>query len=65
MAKLHEILAVEGDLEATAKKIINEAINTFSKKADHFIEAHRSLKMFDEERQHENSTERKEICKLV
>ena len=36
MAKLHELLAVEGQLDGTAKKILAEAGQTFSKKADHF-----------------------------
>lgn len=38
MAKLHEVVAVEGDLSGTSHKIIEEAIVTFSKKPDHFIE---------------------------
>jgi hypothetical protein len=65
MAKLHEILAVEGDLEATAKKIINEAISTFSKKAEHFIEMQRDLKMFNDDRSNENTSERKEMVTTV
>lgn len=65
MAKLHEILAVEGDLEATAKKITNEAINTFSKKPEHFVEMQRDLKMFDDDRQRENTSERKEMVTTV
>lgn len=36
MAKLHELLAVEGDLEGVAKKITEETINTFKKKPAHF-----------------------------
>lgn len=65
MTKLHEILAVEGDLEATAKKLTNEAINTFSKKAEHFIEMQRDLLMFDDDRQRENTSERKEMVTTV
>ena len=36
MPKLHEILAVEGDLEGQYKKIIEEATSIF-KKGEHFI----------------------------
>lgn len=50
MGKLHEILAVLSDLEATAKKVRDEAVVTFTKKPNHFAGAHRTLKMFDEER---------------
>jgi hypothetical protein len=32
MAKLHELLAVEGDLKSTASKILNESIDTFNKR---------------------------------
>lgn len=65
MTQLHEILAIEGDLEATNKKIINEAINTFSKKPEHFQEHHRDLKMFDENRAQENVVERKDMVTSV
>ena len=34
--KLHELLAVEGELEAAYKMILNETKSTFSKRADHF-----------------------------
>lgn len=65
MAKLHEILAVEGDLEATAKKIAEEAIDTFRKKPDHFVESVRSLTMFDENRSGENTREHKAMVTTV
>ena len=48
MAKLHELLAVEGDLEGSYKKIIEEAKTTFSKRADHFFGFHRKCEMYDE-----------------
>jgi len=32
MGELHEILAVEGDLQGICQKILSEAQNTFSKK---------------------------------
>jgi hypothetical protein len=48
MSKLHELLAVEGDLEGTYKKILQETQITFEKKPGHFFGAHKKLKMFDE-----------------
>lgn len=65
MTKLHEILAVEGDLDATAKKMIDEAVTTFTKKPEHFLEALRELHMFDDERQSENTTESKALVTTV
>ena len=49
MSKLHELLAVEGDLEGTAKKILEETQVTFEKKAGHFFGSHKRLEMFDSE----------------
>ena len=49
MARLHELLAVEGDLEGSYKKIIQEAIITFSKKADHFFGFHRKCDMYEDD----------------
>lgn len=53
--KLHELLAVEADLDATAKKVMEEAKNTFVKKVDHFLGAHKGLHMFDEQRSQEEA----------
>jgi len=47
MAKLHELLAVEGDLEGTFKKILQETKKTFSDKPTFFLSWQRELKMFD------------------
>lgn len=55
MSKLHEVLAVLPDLDGAAKKIREEAIVTFSKKANHFMGSHKTLKMFDEGRQAEEA----------
>lgn len=46
---LHELLAVEGDLEGAHKKILEETKTTFTKKADHFMGQHRRLEMFVED----------------
>jgi len=53
MAQLHEILAVDRDLEAVAKKVCEEAIVTFTKKTEHFVGTHKRLDMFDEARKQE------------
>lgn len=46
---LHELLAVEGDLDGAHKKIIEETKKTFSKKTVLFIGQHRKLEMFVED----------------
>ena len=48
MAKLHEVLAVEGDLAGAYKKILQETSVTFSKKAELFFGFIRTLEMFEE-----------------
>lgn len=50
MSKLHEVLAVESDIEQTAVKILEEAFTTFIKKGNLFEGYHKTLKMLDEER---------------
>jgi hypothetical protein len=47
VSKLHEILAVEGDLEGLYKRILEETKTTFDKKTDHFIGFHKRCEMFD------------------
>lgn len=42
---LHEILAVEADVQGVANRIIPETIQTFKDKATHFTGHHRTLKM--------------------
>jgi len=48
MSKLHELLAVEGDLEGIYKKILDETTQTFTKKADRFFGAVRTMEWFEE-----------------
>jgi hypothetical protein len=43
---LHELLAVEGDLDGAHKKILSETTNTFIKKTEHFMGQHKKLEMF-------------------
>lgn len=49
MGKLHELLAVEPDLKGAAEKILNETINTFTKKQHHFTERFKSYQPKDED----------------
>lgn len=67
MGKLHELLAVEGDLEGVAKKVVDEASVTFTKKGEHFQGFHKTLQMLDDERQHEEAPaeERRELVTTV
>lgn len=46
--KLHELLAVEGELEAAFKMIMNETKSTFSKRADHFSGHVKTYKPLDD-----------------
>lgn len=66
-SKLHEILAVEKDLENVAKNVISEGIITFTKKSDHFTGMLKILDMFDENRQKEADAlkEHKELVTTV
>ena len=56
MGQLHEVLAVENELKNIAKKVIEEGMNTFSKKPEHFIGTRKTLKMFDDARSNEESS---------
>lgn len=61
--ELHEILAVQGDLEAGAKRIIAEGTDTFNNREHLFEGRHRTLRMFAEKDQHleDAHTEHQEI----
>lgn len=48
MAKLHELLAVEGNLKTTAFKALADLLNTFEKKRHHFSEKLTTFKSFEE-----------------
>jgi hypothetical protein len=48
-AVLHELLAVESDLDGAHKKILEETIVTFTKKSERFIGQLRELIMFEED----------------
>lgn len=49
MSKLHELIAVEPDLKATAKKIESETLNVFSKKQGLFQGQHRSYEPINDD----------------
>ena len=61
MAKLHELLAVDGDLSSVLEKVIGEAVVTFAKKPDTFRGQTRTVTMFDEARSGENDTDTKAV----
>jgi hypothetical protein len=65
MTKLHEIIAVEGDVESVAKKVIDEGVVTFTKKPDHFNGQQTSLKMFKEEDRQQEVAETKDMVDTV
>lgn len=48
MSQLHELLAVEGDLEGTYKKILEETKTNFTKHPDRYFGQHIRIEMFDE-----------------
>ena len=63
-SELHEILAVEGDLESTVKRTIGDVSRLFGK-AELFTSAQKNLTMFADDRQNENTSERKEMSNNV
>ena len=63
--KLHELLAVEGDLSATASRLIEEACETLSRKSEHFMGSTTRTEMLDEARQGENRDDYHEMVTTV
>lgn len=61
MAKLHEILAVEGDLRSTADTVLKEAIGTFDKRPTHFLQTETATRYFAEADRALDTTEHKKI----
>ena len=65
-AKLHELLAVEGDLGGKAKKLLDEAQHTLARQPDHFTALATRTEYFDEARaQDENTEEYSEMVTTV
>lgn len=65
--KMHELLAVESDLQKMFLKVSGEAKETFSKRSEHFRGHDKSLKMKDESRafEEEAAHEHKEVDSTV
>lgn len=65
--QLHQLLAVQGDLEGKWKRVKDEAIITFTKRADHFTGFDKRLQMFDakDERLEESGASHKELTTTV
>lgn len=65
MTKLHELLAVDSDLSGRAQRIMDEAKDTFTNKQDRFTGFYKSLRMFDDSREGENTDESKQVVTTV
>ena len=65
MAKLHEIIAAEGDRKQIATDVIGETMTTFVKKPDHFLGQRRNVTMLDEARTAENVVDYAPIVETV
>lgn len=63
--QLHEVLAVEPNLEEAFRKVVKEATDTFNKKPDHFMEHLATVGFYDEERQREDTSEQKAMVTTV
>lgn len=63
--KLHEIIAVDQGLKATAKKINQETITTFEKRDEHFAGIAREIRYFADEDARLNADEGKELVTTV
>jgi len=65
MGKLHELLAVEGDLKKTASVVLEEAKNTLAKKPDHFLQTATATRYFNEASANLNTDEFKSLITTV
>ena len=64
---LHELLAALGDAEARSNMVQQEATDTFTKRPNHFLGAHRTLRMFADADKHleESHIEHQEITTTI
>lgn len=62
---IHALLAVEGDIKNVATKILNETMNTFSKRSEHFDGIKKAYVSEDESAVGTNNTELKEVVTTV
>jgi hypothetical protein len=65
MAKLHEIIAVEGGLQTTARKINEETIKTFGRRDEHFVGHTKETKHFADDDAKLDTSESKEMVTTV
>lgn len=65
MAVLHELLAVEADLQNTVTALINDGITTLSKKPDHFLGHNKSTHFLEASRSGEDTSEDKLVVTTV
>ncbi len=63
--KLHELIAAEEDRRTVANSVITETIATFTKKAELFNGQIRSVRMFEEHREHENLDDYSPVIETV
>ena len=65
MGKLHELLAVEDSLKRTAKRLMDESMNTFRNKENLFTGNHRHLEMLQENDKLQNTDDHNELDTTV
>ena len=65
MAKLHELLAIEGDKQQTALAIIDEAKATFTQKVEHFLAREKRYESFVDEPHEDVHGEQTELTTTV
>lgn len=65
MGQLHEVLPARDERKAIAKKVIAEAINTCTKKPDHFLGRTKVYTPFDEAKANEVESETKHVDTTV
>ena len=65
MGKLHELLAVESDIENVYKKVMKEAQVTFTKKPAHFMGFHKRLELFSDSANDTTPEEFQDITETV
>lgn len=64
-SQLHQLIAVEPDLQGESNKILSEARDTFNKRGELFRGHTKTLKMFDESRSQENVSEEKPVNETI
>lgn len=65
MPKIHELIAAEGDKTSAATILVNEALKTFSKRAEHFQGHTKTVSYFDAEREGEGTSDHSELVTTV